>query len=191
MPDTSLVPGHPAVKVRMQQQQVALLDIALQKAKLLPQLSLGYINQSFRGVQLINGVEKTYTAGHRFSSVVVGVAIPVFAQSLKARIAASRQHYLLSQSEYQEALRQQKTAFEQLLLQYHKNEKQLRYYEQYALKQAKILREHSTLQLNSGAISYIEWMLLVHQSIQLEADYFAVLNDWNTTVIELNAYINN
>jgi cobalt-zinc-cadmium resistance protein CzcA len=175
----------------MQQQKIALHDINVQRSKLLPQLSLGYVNQSVKGLQNINGVEKFYSTGNRFSSVVIGVNVPLFAKAIKSRVTASKYNYDASQFEYNEIVRQQRTFFSQLLLQYKKNEQQINYYEQHALKQAQMLREHSTLQLNSGAISYIEWMMLVQQSIQLEADYFTALNDWNNTVIELNAYSNN
>lgn len=133
-------------------------------------------------------MEKHYTGSDRFSSVVAGVDIPIFVRPVKARIAAGKYHFDLAQVEYREAQRQLEASRAQLLLQYRKAEQQLRYYEQYALRQARLLREHSTLQLNSGDISYLEWMMLIHQSIQLQAGYFAALQEWNATVIELNAY---
>lgn len=191
LPDALVVSELPVIKTKMQQQQIALRDIDVQRSKLLPQLSLGYVNQSIKGLQNIDGIEKFYSSGNRFSSVVVGVNVPLFNRASKSRVAASKYNYHANQAEYKEAVRQQEAYFNQLLLQYKKNEQQINYYEQYALKQAQTLREHSILQLNSGAIGYIEWMMLVQQSIQLEADYFNTLNDWNNTIIELNAYSNN
>lgn len=190
LPDVSLISELPLIKEKMQQQQIALREIDVQKSKSLPQLSLGYVNQSIKGLHNINGVEKFYSSGKRFSSIVVGINVPLFNKAVKARVAAGKYDYNAKQAEYSEVVRQQKTFLTQLLLQYKKNEQQISYYEQHALKQARMLREHSTLQLNSGAISYIEWMMLVQQSIQLEADYFNALNDWNSTIIELNAYSN-
>ncbi|HEU4904087.1 MAG TPA: efflux RND transporter permease subunit, partial [Flavisolibacter sp.] len=191
LPEVAGVPQLPALRSLQQQQQVALREIDLQRAKLLPQLSLGYMNQSIRGVQNVDGTEKSFTHGDRFSSVLVGVNFPLFAKGQKARIAAGKYSYDISKAEYSEARRRQQATLEGLLLQYRKNEKQLAYFEQQALKQAKLLRESGTLQLSSGSISYIEWMLLINQSIQLEADYFSALQEWNNTVIELNAYTNN
>ena len=191
LPDALVVFELPLLKTKMQQQQIALRDIDVQKAKLLPQFSLGYVNQSIKGVQNINGVNKYYSAAARFPSVIVGVNFPLFKKALKSKIAVSKYYYDITQTEYREIARQQKTIFDQLLVQYKRNEQQLNYYEQYALKQAQMLREHSTLQLNSGAISYIEWMLLIYQSIQLQTDYFTALNNWNNTVIAINAYLSN
>lgn len=191
LPDVSVVVQLPVVKMKMQQQQAALRDIDVQRSGLLPQVSLGYVNQSIKGLQNVNGVEKFYSSGNRFSSVLVGVNVPLFNKPLKSKVAASKYNYDAGQAEYDEILRQQKYAYNRLILQYQKNEHQINYYEQHALNQAQTLREHGTLQLNSGAISYIEWLILVQQSIQLEADYFNAINDWNQTVIELNAYSNN
>lgn len=191
LPDASVLLQLPSIKMKMQQQQIALRDIDVQRSGLLPQVSLGYVNQSIKGLQNINGVEKFYSSGNRFSSVLVGVNVPLFNKALKSRVAASKYNYDAGQAEYDEMLRRQKAILDQLILQYQKNEQQINYYEQHALKQARLLREHGTLQFNSGAISYIEWLMLVQQSIQLEADYFNVLTDWNQTVIELNAYSNN
>lgn len=191
LPDASVVMQLPVIKMKMQQQHMALRDIDVQRSGLLPQLSLGYVNQSIKGVQNIDGVEKFYSSGNRFSSVLVGVNVPLFNKSIKSRVAASKYYYDEAQAEYNEALRRQKLILDQLLLQYQKNEQQINYYEQHALKQAQMLREHGTLQFSSGAISYIEWLMLVQQSVQLEAGYFNALNDWNQTVIELNAYSDN
>lgn len=189
-PEVAMVVRHPLLQAKRQQQEVALREIDVQKTKLLPQLSLGYVNQSIRGTQTVNGQDKFYGAGSRFSSVMVGVNLPLFASATKARIAAGRYQFEALQADYNETLRQQQTALQQLVLQYNNYGEQLRYYEQSALKQATVLRENGTLQFTNGAISAVEWMLLINQSIQLQAAYFNLLNDWNATVIELNSYQN-
>ena len=190
VPDLSLLPNHPSLRRQQGEQEVALRDIDVQKSRLLPQLSVGYFNQSIRGVQNIDGVEKFYSGGTRFSSVQAGVNIPLFRQAQKARIAASELQYQVSGAEYNEALRQQKTILETLLLQYGKAQKQLQYYEQTALRQARVLREQAALKLRNGDISHMEWILLVNQAVQIEAGYFSALQDWNNTVIELSSYTN-
>ncbi|MDQ3278990.1 MAG: hypothetical protein M3Q06_11735, partial [Bacteroidota bacterium] len=93
-------------------------------------------------------------------------------------------------AEYNEALRRQKATLESGLLQYGKAQKQLQYYEQHALRQARLLREQASLKLSGGDISHIEWILLVNQAVQIEADYISALQEWNHTVIDLAAYAN-
>ncbi|MBB1285810.1 CusA/CzcA family heavy metal efflux RND transporter [Flavisolibacter sp. BT320] len=190
LPDVSLLVNHPSLRALKQEQEVAGRNIAVQKSGLLPQVSIGYFNQSLRGVQNIDGVEKFFGGGSRFSSVQAGVNIPLFRQAQKARIAASEIQYEATGADYKEAYRRQKTVLESLLLQYGKAQGQVRYYEEHALRQARLLREQASLKLGSGDISHLEWILLVNQAIQLEADYFSTLQTWNETVIELAAYSN-
>ena len=190
VPDVSVLSSQPQLQVKQQQQEIIQREIMAQKTGRLPQLTFGYINQSIQGLQNINGIEKFYGSGHRFSSVMAGISIPIFTKSLKARLAAGELQQQAAKAEYDEAEHELKTYFNGLLLQYNRNRQQLQYYEQHALKQAQVLRAQSTLQLDNGDISFIEWMLLVHQSIQLEAGYFEALHQWNTTVIELNLFTN-
>jgi cobalt-zinc-cadmium resistance protein CzcA len=190
LPDVSLVFNHPALRMQKQQQQVALREIDVQKAKMLPTLSLGYTNQSFRGWQNVDGTETYFSGTSRFSSVMAGINIPVFKAAQKSRVAASQLQYQRAGAEYLEAIRQQQLQLRQWLLQYRKAQQYLTYFEQSALKQARVLREQGMMQLTSGVISHLEWILLVNQSIQIEAEYFAALQEWNQAVIELNAYSN-
>ena len=61
----------------------------------------------------------------------------------------------------------------------------------FILKQAKILQEDATRQFNNGAINYLEWLMLVHQSIGIQSDYLNAISEWNKNIIELNSYSNN
>jgi cobalt-zinc-cadmium resistance protein CzcA len=190
LPDTSMAGSMPAVKIKQQQQNIVLQEIEVNKTKSLPQLSFGYFNQSIIGLQNINGTEKNFTASHRFSALLVGVNIPIFNSANKARIAAGKTNYTAVQLEYEEALIQQKSMMQQLLLKYQKNQQALDYFEKGALRQAGILAENANLQLNNGAINYMEWILLINQSIGIKSDYINAIMEWNNTIIELNSFTN-
>jgi len=65
---------------------------SLEKAKLLPDWNIAYTNQSVMGWQLDKAhVEHYYGAGDRFSTVQVGVGIPIFMKAQRARIRAAGQ----------------------------------------------------------------------------------------------------
>ena len=64
----------------------------------------------------------------------------------------------------------------------------LNYFQQSALKNAAVLYQNADLQFNNGAINFLEWTMLVNQSISLQSGYIDALNEYNKTVIELNAY---
>jgi cobalt-zinc-cadmium resistance protein CzcA len=41
----------------------------------------------------------------------------------------------------------------------------------------------------SGNINYIEWMMLINQSMSIESEYLNIINKWNKTVVEINSYL--
>lgn len=188
LPDTAAVSQYPAVLYKQQQQNIALQEIKLNRAKKLPLLNAGYTNQSIIGYQNVDGTEKYFNASKRFSSVIAGIGIPIFSRSLNARIRSSEAQYRAVQSEYADTLALQKTALQQLLLQYQKNEQTLNNYQQAVTKQVAVIYENATLQYTNGAINYLEWAMLINQAISLEANYIDALSERNRTVAELNSY---
>lgn len=191
LPDTGSINQHPVVLFKKQQQEIAKQEIKLNKARTLPLLNAGYSNQSIIGSQNINGSEHYFTSARRFSSVLAGISIPIFNRSGRARVAASESQYVAVQAEYADTLALQKSAVQQLILRYKKNEQTVKYYETVALNQASILSENATLQYNNGAINFLEWSMLINQSINLQSEYISALSERNRTVIELNTYAPN
>ena len=187
-PDSLSVTKYPVVQSKQQQQNVVWQELQLAKTRKLPLLNIGYSNQSLIGLQNVNGTSKYFGGSYRFSSVIAGVNIPLFTGYLKARINATSIRYLATQVEYQDTLAYQNTLLRQLLLALQKHEESLHYYETAALKQAAVLLENASLQFYNGAINFLEWTVLVNQAINIQSGYFDVLNDWNKTVNELNAY---
>lgn len=183
--------AFPSVKIKEQQQQTAVKEVAYLKTKNLPQFNAGYINQSFVGVQNINGTDKSFTAGNRFSSAMLGLSIPIFNKANKARIAAGNITAAALKTEYDGLLKQQQAFLQLLLVKKQKAENLLHYYLQTALPQAKIITDNANLQYTNGAINYLEWIMLTNQTVSIHSEYINAVNEWNVTAIELNAYLNN
>lgn len=191
MPDTSVIGSHPFIRWEQQQQQIAWADYQLQRARVLPQLSLGYHNQSITGFQNVNGDERFYDRTDRFNSISAGLSIPVFIGSLRSGISASRLNFQVKQQEFLDATIRQRSALQQLRTNYEKNRKILEYYETSGLRHSKTLTESAARQFNAGAISYLEWMMLVNQSLNIHSEYLNAVSEWNEIIIELNAYTEN
>lgn len=190
-PDASMAASFPSLRIKAQEKEAANREIAYWKTKGLPQFSIGYTNQSFAGIQNINGVDKTYTGSDRFSSAMLGLNIPLFNRANKARIAAGRSTVSALQSEYEALLKQQETHLQTLLLKKQKNEQLLKYYTSSALPQAKLIADNANQQFASGAISYLDWIILTNQAIGIRAEFINAVSEWNATMIELNVYLNN
>ena len=183
--------NYPAVKLKAQQQSIPLKEIEAIKTKNLPQFSVGYTNQSISGIQNVNGVDKTFTGANRFSAASLGLNIPLFNKANKARMAAGKINYTVAKTEYEDVLKQYESTIQQLLLKKEKQESQLDYFERAALVQAKTITDNANLQFANGAINYLEWIMLTNQAISIKAEYITAINEWNNTIIELNAFANN
>jgi cobalt-zinc-cadmium resistance protein CzcA len=190
-PDLSVIPAFPLIKLKEQQQQIATKEVEVAKTKNLPQLNIGYTNQSIIGIQNINGLDKNYAAGNRFSSALLGVNIPIFNKANKARIDAAKVNTTAAKADYENSVKQQQSVLQTLLLRKQKNEQQLKYYEMTGLNQSKIITENADKQFANGAINYLEWIMLTNQAINIRAEYINAIAEWNTTIIELNTYLNN
>jgi cobalt-zinc-cadmium resistance protein CzcA len=182
---------YPIVKLKAQQLNISLKEIAVGKTKKMPLLSMGYTNQSIAGIQNISGVDKKYTAYDRFSSALIGLNIPLFNKANKAHVAAGKLNYNIAAKEYEEVLKQHESLLQQLLLKKENAENQLLYFEKAALVQAKTITYNANLQLANGAINYLEWIMLINQSVSIQAEYINAVHGWNITIIELQAYFNN
>lgn len=188
LPDTFAIAHSPALQWKKQQQDIVNKELNLARTRKLPLLNFGYTNQSFTGIANVNDANKTYGAANRFSSYTAGVNIPLFTGSIKARIASGEIRYRAVQAEYEDTLALQRSTASQLILRHRKNTETLNYFLNSALKNAEVLYQNANLQFNNGAINFLEWTMLVNQSVSLQSGYIDALNEWNRTVIDLNAY---
>ena len=188
LPDTTEISQYPAVQLKKQQQLIAQQEISLYKARKLPYVTLAYNNQSIIGYQNVGSTNKYFGASSRFSSLIAGLNVPLFAGAANARLAYGRLRATALQAEYQDTLKRQQALAAELILRYRKNAATLAYYENTALNQAFVLSSNATQQYESGATSFLEWTILMNQAISLQAEYINALGEWNRTVSELNAY---
>jgi heavy metal efflux system protein len=184
--DTSSLAQHPQIKYLEQQRNIASTQTRTEKSKLLPDLSLGYFNQSFKGYQNINGTDKYFSGSKRFSSVQAGVAIPIFNSAQKARINAAKINEQISLNNYQLGVITLNNQYSELFQTYKKYLQAVNYYESTALRNANIIANTANTQFSSGDINYLEWVLLMNQAITIRSEYIDALINLNTTTVQLN-----
>jgi cobalt-zinc-cadmium resistance protein CzcA len=185
-PDTSIV-QHPFIKQLQQQQQVSLAKIKFEKSKLLPDLFAAYNNQTIQGV---GADEKKYSSSKRFQSVQIGVGIPLFSGAQKSNINAMKVNYQMAQNNYLAGLQTLQTQYAQVMEQYNKNQQAVNYYETTALKNADTIIQTADKQFLNGDINYLDWVLLTNQSIAIQSEYLDAIKNFNSSIIEINSFIN-
>ena len=181
--DSTLVAQHPNLKVLEQQKKVSLALTKLEKSKLLPSLTLGYNNTSITGT---GANDVVYDKSTRFQSGQIGLGIPLFGGSQKAKIAASKIGESISENEYQREKLVLQTQFQNAISQYRSDLEKLDYFEKTALPNAKIIIETANKQFYNGDINYLDWVLLINQSIAIKSNYIDTVIHHNEIIIQLN-----
>lgn len=181
--DTAGVNGHPLLSVLKQQKVAASANTQLEKSKLLPDLTIGYSNMSMKGMGADNVL---YGSSSRFSTAIVGVGIPLFSSSQKAKINASKAYERISENNYQQQSQVLETQYRSLLVQYQTNLQAVNYYEKTALPNAGLIIQTANKQFANGDINYLEWVMLTNQSTTIQSSYLDALKALNESIIAIN-----
>lgn len=184
--DTSKLLSHPYMQLTDRQQNIAGAAVAVEKARLLPELSLTYNNMSMRGTGADN---KVYNGWPRFQAAQVGIGIPVFAGAQKARIAAAKIAGQAARQQYQSQYRQFAARYMTALTSYRQLLERVGYYRNSAVPNAELVALTATRQLQEGQINYLEWSQLIAQATSVKSEYLDTIANLNQNAIELDYFL--
>jgi cobalt-zinc-cadmium resistance protein CzcA len=149
----------------------------------MPSITLGYNTATITGTGADNVV---YDKSTRFQSAQFGLGIPLFGGAQRAKIKASKIAETIADNEFQKGKMELQQQFLNAQSQYQKSQERLSYYEKTALPNAKIISTTANKQFYNGEINYLDWVMLIHQSIAIQNDYINTVNQYNDAVIQLN-----
>ncbi|MBS1601641.1 MAG: CusA/CzcA family heavy metal efflux RND transporter, partial [Bacteroidetes bacterium] len=187
LPDSSAVRRHPMIAYYHEQEAIAAATTRVQRSHLLPDINLGYTNQSIAGWQLAKDRSETwYGNDHRFSTVQLGVSIPIFNRAQQARIKAAQQQQVIAGAASELAVKQLQTLLSQTLNAYDKYAEAVSYYRTSGLNQSNTLLQTGILSYKNGAIGYVEWGALAGNAIQIRLQYIEAISNLENQRIELD-----
>ena len=186
--DSVSIAAHPSLQYMKQQQKLAAAATSVEKSKLLPDFTLGYNLMGMKGMGADN---KDYNSSLRFQSVQISLGIPIFGGGQKARIRAAKVNETLAASEYETNFMKLEIAYQSALSEYRKYDKAVRYFETTALKNSSQITYTANKQFLNGEINYLEWVMLINQSISIQSDYIDALKNKNFSIAELNSFKQN
>ncbi|HWY10203.1 MAG TPA: efflux RND transporter permease subunit, partial [Bacteroidia bacterium] len=181
--DLTAVSKNPTIQVLQQQKNISLVNTQLERSKLLPNLNVGYYNQSIQGY---GNDTKFYTSSFRFHTLQFGMGVPLFFGSQKAKINSAKTLELISENNYQIGLQKLQTEYQAALKLYLTQSETLKYYEDTALKNANTITTTANQQFSNGEINYLEWTMLINNAITIQSNYIDLVKDFNQTIIQLN-----
>ena len=188
--DSAMLETHPLLKGYYQEVQVVEKQKQVQKAEGAPEIKLGYINQSFIGWQTVNGQDRYFDAGRRFSSASLGLAIPLSFGATRAKLKSLE---LEMQSKALEAAQQKarlQTDFQNALNQYQQDLIGFNYYKLKALASADEMVSAASLGYKTGDISYVEYLYALQAATDIQLNYLKNIDQVNKSVIAIYSFIN-
>ncbi len=176
--------GNPYVETLKQEQEVQKAKTLEAKARISPNISLGYNNTSLIG----NQGDGAYNDGsRRFHSAVIGVGLPLFNKAQKLAIEAQRVNEKIAENNYQQALNNLNMQYKQYTIQYHNALKETDYFQHDGLKNAELILKTANLQFYNGEINYLDYVLLVNQALDIRNRGIDSVKKLNDAVTEMNA----
>jgi cobalt-zinc-cadmium resistance protein CzcA len=158
----------------------------LEKGKLQPAFNVGYNSSTIIGWQpTTQGSESYFGSNHRFGAINLGLSIPIFSTAQKSKIAASKVQIEQNKLENIALQQQLNSNLKNLLNSYLQNKKLVMAYEKNTLPNAALLIETAGRKMTAGEITYLEWVMIINQAIQIKSEYLNYIQQLNENVIEL------
>jgi cobalt-zinc-cadmium resistance protein CzcA len=168
--DTVLSTSHPLFSIWQQKLQTALFETQLQKAKNLPQWSIGAANQSFK---------MATTDKQRYNSVTVGLNLPLFAKQARQRVKASTFNEQFIASEQERVMQELRLNIQKAWGNYQQALELCNYINKQLLPNTRKMGDMATYSFQQGQINYIEWSNSMNQVQVAEQQYLDALLAFN------------
>jgi heavy metal efflux system protein len=177
--DTDVVRVNPGLRLLEQQIQMEQVGKQIEISRLLPDLSVGYFNQSMKEI----------SSGNRFDGFQAGVAIPLAFASQKGKIESAKIGHEIAVERYNYErdviYHQVHILFEDCM----KYKESLDYFEQSAMKQSDLILTQAGKSFRAGDIDYMEYVQNLRQGIEIRDSYLETLNQYNQAVIAIESLI--
>lgn len=177
------VMNNSAIAISTQAIKVAEAEKELSSSEMLPDISVGYFNQSMIGSNTISN--SISGMSDRFSGFQIGLSIPIFYGSYKSDIKEAKINVQIHQLETQYFAEQIKGDYMESSQEVLKYQTSLDYYESQALPQAELILNNAQKSFDSGAISYIEYFQNIDQALELKFNYLTTLNGYNQSIVRI------
>ena len=187
--DTTMIANNPSLKRLYQQAIIAEKNRKVETAQTLPDINVGYFNQSIIGFQNVNGTDVYFDKSNRFNSFIVGVTIPLtfFSNTQKVKSLTFKQQALQKEADNEKLVLQ--LELQNVFAQYNQNLLQYNYYKSQALINAETIITTATLGFSSGEIDYLEYANALQNATNIKLGYLKSINQLNQSIVNINFLI--
>ncbi|MFV8326912.1 CusA/CzcA family heavy metal efflux RND transporter [Flavobacterium sp. ZS1P14] len=181
--DKSAIGNQPSIKLFEQEVNSSKAEISLEKSKKLPELIGGVYWQTFKANTAIkdgyNGIYGQF-----------GVAVPLFNSTIRNRQKALKINSQIAENNLNNEKLKLQSQYKELIQESKKHKETIAYYESQALKNVDLVTKAANDKFINGDINYLELVMLINQSTEIQSNYIEAIRKLNTTVIEINSLTN-
>lgn len=183
--DPGQLQHYPALQ--WQQQQIVILEKEkkLEANALLPDLSVGYFNQSLIATPLNSAGTVMATGGDRFQGWHAGISIPLWLGPSRARVKAAEQRRIEADFRYQQSDIALKSQWQQAVAQFSRYKSSLDYYRETAMPNAVLIEKQALLGYEKGDLSYTTYLMSLQEVFNIREKYLQTIRDYNNAVLSL------
>ena len=181
--DTATVNANPQLAYIKQQIEIAQREKSVITNAALPEIKIGYFNQSLYGVSLNDANTQFAGATNRFQGVQVGLIIPLWfapdvnkSKAAQIQVDINEMHYQSEQIIFQ-------SYYNQAVQHYLAAQNNFNYYQSNALPNADLIEKQSQTAFSKGEIGYTQHLLNLQQVVSIRESYLNAVSDYNQTVI--------
>lgn len=164
-------------------------NVTLAKQDFMPSFSVGLTLQAvITGLNPYN-VDRSWFDKGALMSFEIGVSVPLFRGSQRAKVRAARKDVEIAKNERLIAEQQLSASRREAYNQYQRAKQTLDYYTTQGIAQAQRMAELAQVEYEHGEIGYVEFMQNQTSALDVQIRYADAVNEYNQAIINLN-YIN-
>jgi cobalt-zinc-cadmium resistance protein CzcA len=185
--DSTVISQNPGLAYFKKQVEVTNEAKRVENSKLLPDINIGYFNQSLIGTLKESG--GVYQSNDRFQGILVGLSFPLWAKPQLARAKSAEINRKIAQANAELFEKSLEGQYKEAWQQYQKFVKSLEYYEKAALPTAEVISKNALKAFKGGNIGYIEFSQGITRALSIQTNYLAIVNEYNLSVINIEFLI--
>ncbi|MGW8121417.1 CusA/CzcA family heavy metal efflux RND transporter [Roseivirga echinicomitans] len=181
------VSNNPTLAWFKQQIEIAENEKQVERSRMLPEINLGYFNQSFNGPgETRAGVPTNFSSSDRFSGVQIGLGISLFGmKAQRANVKAAELRKEQSSALLAAKSNELQSQLSSLFQQYQKALTSLEYYKKEALPQSELILKQAQRGFESGEIGYVEYIDGLNRALSIGFNHLEILNQYNQITIQI------
>jgi heavy metal efflux system protein len=183
--DSMVLIDNPNLGLLNQMVRVSHFEKKVARSNIMPDLNLGYFNQSIIGTQDINGTPRYFSSGNRFTGFQAGLSLPIWIGPYTSKVKAAKigENIARTNAEYYE--KELAGNYYELTGELSKYSSSLDYYEKQALPEAEIIIDQASRSFSAGALDYLDYVQTIGRAISIRQGYLEAANNYNQTIINI------